>query len=218
MCSTYPGLIGLWHLNDGTGTTSRDFSSNGNGITFVAGGAWSTGKFGTCFVSDGTSYFGTDTSFNLTLTSYVTVGAWIYPTATIPASTYPMIMDKANYRIYLDPSSDAYTCDVLGMVRIGGSQKFVGVGVVPVNRWSFVVMTYDKDKSSQNMMLYINGKLVATTNQLGVIDVSGQNLRFAWQSFFGRIDECMVFNRAISAGEIKYIYDCMSGTHNLSND
>jgi len=218
MYSGYPGLIGLWHLNEGTGTTSIDSSASKNNITFVSGGAWATGKFGKAFVSDGTAYMETNTSYNLTLTSYVTVGAWIYPTQTVPASTYPFIMDKANYRLYLDPSENTYTVDVLGMIRIGGSQKYVGTCQALVNKWTFAMFTYNKDAGGNNFLLYLNGELCSASRQTGNIDPSTQNLRFAWQSYYGKVEECMVLNRALSAGEIKRMYEEMIDRYTNNND
>ena len=50
----YTGLMGLWRLNDMTGTTAADFSGNSNDGTLTNGPTWVAGKIGPGLNFDGT--------------------------------------------------------------------------------------------------------------------------------------------------------------------
>jgi len=51
--STDPSLVGLWHFDEGTGTTAADSSGNNNNGTLVNGPTWTTGKVGGALSFDG---------------------------------------------------------------------------------------------------------------------------------------------------------------------
>ena len=44
------GLVGYWPMDEGSGVTTEDASSNSNDGTIYGGAAWSTGKFGSAKV------------------------------------------------------------------------------------------------------------------------------------------------------------------------
>jgi hypothetical protein len=73
-----------------------------------------------------------------------------------------------------------------------------------LNTWSHVAVTYD----GSNMLLYVNGALVATKAQTGTIATGNQALRIGnsnasiSEGFNGLIDEIRIYNRALSAAEI----------------
>ena len=71
-----PGLVGLWHFDEGIGSTAGDSSGYGND------GILSGGKFGNALSFDGTNnYVEVLDADSLDLTSDFTIEAWIKPTA-----------------------------------------------------------------------------------------------------------------------------------------
>ena len=47
------GLVGAWHFDEGSGTTAKDTSGNGNDFTLYNGVSWIDGKFGKALQFDG---------------------------------------------------------------------------------------------------------------------------------------------------------------------
>jgi parallel beta-helix repeat protein len=91
-------------------------------------------------------------------------------------------------------------------------------------RWQHYVMTWDN--ATRNMSVYVNGTLLYN-NASCVIDQSsvgiGNNLpmtignrefTYTSQGWNGSIDEVMIFNRSLSASEVKTIYE--SGYRNIN--
>lgn len=91
-----------------------------------------------------------------------------------------------------------------------GSWDVYATASLPIDTWTHVVGTYD----GSNIRIYTNGVLQDTTAQnsyspgaLAVSigdDISGSTIDDRWQ---GNIDEVKIWNRALSASEIKTIYD-----------
>ena len=92
------GLVAGWSFNAGTGTTAVDSSGNGNTATLQNGATWAAGKYG-----NGVSFDGVDdlvrvaSSASLTLTTGMTLAAWIKPAAT--QSGWRTIMQRADRRV-----------------------------------------------------------------------------------------------------------------------
>jgi hypothetical protein len=74
-----PGLVGLWHFDEGTGIIANDSSGNGNDGTLMGGTSWTSGKFGNALSFDGSNGYvlvADDAIFEFG-TSDFTVEAWI---------------------------------------------------------------------------------------------------------------------------------------------
>jgi hypothetical protein len=88
---------------------------------------------------------------------------------------------------------------------------FLSDATLPLDTWTHVAGVYD----GLNAHLYINGSLEASVTARGSIPTSdrpltiGANAALAYGGthFNGLIDEAAVFNRALSADEIAFIYD-----------
>jgi Concanavalin A-like lectin/glucanases superfamily len=89
-------------------------------------------------------------------------------------------------------------------VSISGDKAVVGPGVLPLNTWSHLAMTYN----GATMRLYVNGVLVSSRAQTGNTVVSAGAVQIGgntvWGEFFsGAIDEVRIYKRALSATEIQ---------------
>ena len=73
------GLVGLWHMNENSGTTTKDATQNGNNGT-ITGATWVTGEFGRALSFDGNDYVTIPTFFTITNYPIITISVWYYPT------------------------------------------------------------------------------------------------------------------------------------------
>jgi Domain of unknown function (DUF1929)/Concanavalin A-like lectin/glucanases superfamily/Bacterial Ig-like domain (group 2)/Glyoxal oxidase N-terminus len=96
-----------------------------------------------------------------------------------------------------------------------GNLPFQPVGQVNSNQWYHVALTYATSNSETNVSVYLNGVLVAE---------GGADANVAWNpqvefgaylggqqpSFVGSMDEIAVFNKALTAQQVRQIYSAFS--------
>ncbi|MGQ3684054.1 MAG: alkaline phosphatase, partial [Candidatus Loosdrechtia sp.] len=76
------GLLAYYRFDEGAGTSAADASGNGNNGTLFNGPVWTTGKINSALSFDGVNdYVEVPNSASLNPVNFVTVSAWIYPTA-----------------------------------------------------------------------------------------------------------------------------------------
>ncbi|TAN40440.1 MAG: LamG domain-containing protein [Nitrospirae bacterium] len=205
------GLVGYWNMNNEDRSRNLIYDKSGfnnNGILF--GTTTSTGKIKEARSFNGSSdYIYAVKTASLDIDSRITMSAWIYPT-NVPSVAAIIEKDYnfQGYGIYINN----------GTVHTGvfnGSDTFADGGVIITNQWNHVAGTYD----GSNIIAYVNGVQVASTPRTGAIGVaqSGVDLGIGvWYDagaqtlsryFQGRIDEARVYNRALSAAEMKQLYN-----------
>ncbi len=202
------GLVGYWKMDENTGTTIVDSSGNYGLATFGASlPTWVVGKFGSAIQHDGANTFAStpnSTVLNISGTQ-ISYGAWVYVTA-YPA-TYGIIMQKGSnpgYRIMMRSNG-------LVQSQIAGQSSY-SASALPQSVWNHVFVTYD----GTSIKIYINGVLqnnpTAYTGTIG--DNSGSILYFGtteYPTFTGKEDEVRIYNRALSAAEVRALYDWSPG-------
>jgi type II secretory pathway pseudopilin PulG len=217
--------IGMYALNDGSGTSAFDTSGNGASGVVQNGPTWSSDTpsgSGYALLLDGINdyieiaekpelkYLGGD----------MTLSAWIKPDVSDTDGGY--IMSKPwngngsyNYRI-------AYNADGTIYVNLGGSTSFAitTTAKVPVSKWSLVTIVLD---ASKNIKVYIDGiiKLSSVHTIASWIPSVDSNLALcigtlypygpgAWShtdySIKGLIDDPRVFAKSLVASEVQKIY------------
>ena len=100
-----------------------------------------------------------------------------------------------------------------GFVTIAGDNRWVTGTTVPiVGNWYYVVLTYD----NSNIKLYVNGNLEKVLAYTGNIQNYTENFVIGARSlsggtpfrvFNGTIDEVAYWKRALTYGEINYLYN-----------
>ena len=213
--------MGLWHLDEGTGTSAADASANGNTGTLQNGAAWTqSGRFGYALDLDGTNdYVSVPDAASLDVdsaTGKITIEMWVNP--DIIAGGYRTLLGKfqstalINYQISLDATN--HLLFYSGKFSLGGI--WVSDLVLPVGEWSYVAVTLDA--ADGVVHFYRNG--VEGTPQSGAYFgpanagalFIGQNGNTAeWIN--GRIDEVRVSKRILSAAEIAGNYGLANGTY-----
>ncbi len=213
------GLVALWS-GDGGG---NDSVGGNNGILTKI--SFADGKAGNVFVFKGSNAkirVPASSSLNVGLGDGFTIAVWIKPA-------------NANFQELMEwnqndgvPSGAAQIGTHMEINESAGDGSFVGgvvdttgvahnlfsaKGLIIVNSFQHVAMTYDK--TSGMAVLYRNGATVATAN-LGVFTPQTSfdlfigtrpSGFFTGIYFHGAMDEIGVFNRALSASEIKTIYE-----------
>ncbi|MFA5794468.1 MAG: fibronectin type III domain-containing protein [Candidatus Brocadiia bacterium] len=95
---------------------------------------------------------------------------------------------------------DAYGISFNGSTFAGQiNRTFISTSLSP--GWNHIVMTYNKNDSSNQQKLYVNGTLKAQGTLTGSINTNAGNL-YIGNNFKGVIDEVKILNRALSESEV----------------
>lgn len=220
------GLVSFWTFNGkDVGSLINDVSGGGNNA-YARGVATSSllavGKVGQGLNFNNSNYYvspaaGTASAVSNITTNQVTVSAWVYPYATNQIMTV---------------ISNDRDCGGCGSYKGFGLQMYYGGTTVfriwnsdgtgpravntatnpPANEWTHVVGTFD----GSSIKIYQNGSLLGTSNSVG-------NGTLGYPSSFdtkigqlgcctnthnmnGKIDEVRVYNRTLTAAEVKRLY------------
>lgn len=213
-CLSSPAnLIGWWpvdgDLNDVSGRNHGKAQGN---VTFAPG------KVGQAFSLDGSSFITMGNPLPLNLTgNQVTLSGWINPRVNVPAiyfgktqygsSDYLLVYGTGLHAI-VDLNGAAVS--VLGYSDFPAKTKLY---VPPIGEWTHIAMTYD----GTTVTLYANGEVIGQTFYSGNIsgtdepfNIGGRAVDEGTGKFNGLVDEVQVFNRALSADEIRRLFEAGS--------
>ena len=194
-------------MNEGSSSVVYDHSRYGNHGQIV-GANWTQGKFGWCLSFDGVDdYVEVPDSASLNITDEITVEAWVNGDL---ASQYKGILEKR------DSTESGFALLSWGADSIKFEITNIGLYIQKTGlesfRWYHVVGTYDS--SIGKGCLYINGVKVGEKTVSGTIKTNNARLFIGSRGigdkpaayFNGTIDEVRIYNRALSAEEIKRLY------------
>jgi hypothetical protein len=223
------GLVLYLTFDEGSGNIVYDYSGNGNnGILYNGSNVcsnppnsgcptWVDGKFGKALSFDGVNdYVEIPDAPSLQITSAITISAWLkFPVGVASGKgvvqkypvqdyDYMLYLSVAGYpSIYIKnpegrPFSTAYLIDHRD------------------NNWHHWVGTFD----GRYLKIYVDGILrnTADTGGTTIRVTSGQSLHImhGWSGYLnGTIDEVLIYNRALSEEEIRFLYQ--EGLKKLQN-
>jgi hypothetical protein len=213
------GLVGYWNFNEGTGTTAKDSSGN-NDNGAISGSTWITGKLGYGLNFNGTSSFVNVTnSTALNPTNALTISTWIKVNDVSNAGygSWPMIIAHAKgttrngYSLYWhdgthEPGFELYNNNVW-VGGVNSVKKDWQSGI-----WYHIAVTYQYQTSgTANLKFYVNGVLNNQTTYNNVkpgtntssLTIGAQDSRASAYNFNGQIDDVRIYNRALTAAEVK---------------
>jgi len=195
------GLVAYWKFDEGSGTTATS-SRGGNTGNLTGGPTWTTNaKSGQALNFNGNRVNIPDVTSGLGEASF---SLWFYRTAA--GSGYEFLITDYSSTFEADYNTgnnflQFYTNNVALSYSMASNP--------PLNRWVHVAGTMSS--SGNFKRLYVNGTQVASTTFSGTIGAHdtksiGQR-RDGTYAFNGTIDEVMIFNRALTANEIRLLYE-----------
>lgn len=214
------GLVAYYPLDNGSGTTATDTSTNGNNGTLTNGPTWTTGQVGGAVDFDGSDdYIELADLATIESQSTVTFAAWVRPDS-LTGNDYGAFFCKYNsgtddlcFQIGGDGGIGSTTA-LVGTIRNGSdTYGYTGNDKLTVGTWSHVAMVFDGrlTGNSNRLKIYVNGvsetltfngTIPATTTSNSVplrIGRTGAASNY-WN---GLIDEARVYNRALSDEEVR---------------
>ena len=203
------GLVGSWKFDEGKGSIAKDaMNRKGNGKIY--GAAWVNGKSGKALSFDGIDdvvVVATDGSLD---SKSFTLELWLNPTYKVSEDDGFFYSSPAVLRFSL------YKVTHRAWVRwkkadANYATYYFTKTAVPQNEWSYLAFTYDNE--TDVLTGYRNGKLgIVNTSVGGIYKEFGGVIKIGnglntGKYFKGVIDEVRVYNRALTAEEIKNYYD-----------
>jgi len=197
------------------GKSSEIWSGNSNHGT-AQGDAKQTdaGYFGKGFEFDGDEDLIYSNNVNGLNVYNLTISVWVYPQSEGISMILHVgdshIFESSGYMFRIESESDP--TDLILIRGNGITSCYVdSSNVIPLNKWSHVVVTHNADTG--NFSFYVNGSFL--NSGLDYIDNITQS-QTKWAigratntnvyDFKGTIDDILVFNRTLSAEEIRALY------------
>lgn len=206
-CVEPPANLVGWWPGDGNGVDII----GGNDATVMSGATFGAGKVSEAFSLDGVDDFVVAAQTPAT-DSEITPDAWIFPTSLSNAVIGPVIFEKGttlDSRIGLQVTADGQLC---GYLNSDTFNVCSADQTIPAAQFTHVAITVSN--TTQEMRLYANGALVAQTTGTDALQTVTEQLVIGDSQtsgiadyFAGLIDEVEMFDRALTVGEIKAIYD-----------
>lgn len=201
------GLVGFWKFDEGSGTITNDSSGKDNDgiiINFPIPTVWTSGKYDSAVGFDGGNKVNVLDSTTLNPTTSITLTAWIKINSYLTA--YGCVACKwddatARWAYFLGIQNDG---TIRTDVYTTGFNSLNG-GTIATNQWTYIAMTYD----GKAQKLYQDGSFkISNSPSASINNASPSNTTIAsnggdsWR-INGTIDNVKIYNRALSASEIR---------------
>ncbi len=205
------GLVGFWLFNESGGNKVFDLSGSGNTGSLVGDTHFVPGKYGACLNFDGSGdYVNVAHNDNFTNNNAFSYLLWFY-LQQLQSSVGHVGICVDNLHSASPWRSwwlrIAHTDDKLYAGIYNNSEtQTTSIGPTAVaGKWYQAVVTFDGTTQS----LYVDGILADSDNITGTLFQSDSVFRISREGASGPnglIDHVMIFNRALTAGEIALLY------------
>jgi len=183
-----------------------DASPRHNDGAVRPGATWTTGRQGQALRFGGTAWVEVPHSESLSITSGITVAAWVRPESFVGNDVIVVKTDYANeYLLYADGQGTLH-----GRVRSGSGGRDVvsAAGVLEPGVWQHIAFTW----SNQSARLYHNGAIVSEKQtQQPAIGTNAAPLRIGGGAytggFHGLLDEVTIRTGALGPEDIRALYE-----------
>jgi hypothetical protein len=198
-----PNLVGWWKLDEGTGLTAVDWSGHGHHGTFQGDPQWVTGYDGGAVEFDGDDYI--DTGYTENLATW-TITCWVIsPEAPANGAASGPLHREQNYQLNWNHPDATYR----GAAAMNVGDTWYAASFMPLNanEWYHLAATYDGNE----LRAYRNGVLITTNSSpSGDPSPESNSLKLGRHAaaalfFTGIVDDARVYNRALTAEEIKQV-------------
>ncbi|OQX19423.1 MAG: hypothetical protein BWK75_05705 [Candidatus Altiarchaeales archaeon A3] len=208
----FDNLTGMGeNYNNSQGMFIRDYSkygNNGTTATTATSPTWnSTGKYGGAFQFDGSNDYvncGTGTSLNIPASDF-TIEAWIKPNVLTAPQAIIGKIEFATHSWGIYQTGSKFTFQFRGT---GGGPIISANSVYSVGTWYHVIVT----RTGNTNRLYINGVFQTSAYTTDIPSTASKKFIIGKRTstndyyFNGSIDEVRIYNRSLSANEVKMQY------------
>ncbi|KKQ23516.1 MAG: hypothetical protein US38_C0014G0003 [Candidatus Roizmanbacteria bacterium GW2011_GWC1_37_12] len=221
------GPVGWWKMDECQGITANDSSGNGNNGTITigatgtntsagtctgsAGEAWkdgATGKYNSSLEFDGTDdYINVVDNNSLDMTTNITLSAWI--------KLSDLTITNANNIVAKGTNGYQFTVGDSSSLKVGLAKQDVAWVVqsnttISDTNWHFVSVTYNGTTGK----VYLDGidrsgstSIQTFSNTSDNLFIGSKNPVTATKYFNGQIDDIRVYNYALTANQVKNLYN-----------
>ncbi|MGV8972404.1 MAG: LamG-like jellyroll fold domain-containing protein [Rhodoglobus sp.] len=204
---TYPGE-GRWPLNEGKGLVSRDKSRNHSNLTLTDTVTWVDGMRGAALHFDGVGAYAETAGPVLDTSTDYSVSAWV-SLDSLPGN-YSTVVSQDG-RATENPFYLQYGQGKFAFSTPGGNRATLAI-TPELGRWYHLVGV--RDHASNEIRLYVDGKLVATAPagadgvSSGPLSIGRAKYAGAIGDFWaGSIDQVSAFDRALSDNEVSTLFN-----------
>jgi hypothetical protein len=196
------GLVGLFHLNEGTGTAAKNKAPVDEPIDgVITAGSWEDGPITKMLTFNGSSSMvslGDASKAGINLTSKLSFGGWFSP--SVADSTERNVCHKSGqFGLHYHSNTGVVTASItIGSIANSFSSD---AGIATVGARLFVMCTYD----GTTVKMYVNGYLHKQWSQTGNPD-SSTNTVYLGVFLKGVLAEVMLWNRCLVDQEVLELY------------
>lgn len=209
------GLVCWYPLNEGAGNFAFDYSGNNYRASLINGTTYKPSAKGVVAYFDGVNDYISKTmnsKIDMTGKTAISFGGWFYTQKT---STYQLLIGNVQntsvrqYAVYLTASNTSQMYIALSGVSLFGP---AGTNVTlstawQTNTWQHIIVTY----SGAKVTVYLNGKVVATSNQTGTITYQNAELNIGMEKGLnyglqGSSTMCGVWSRCLTYDEVNCLF------------
>ena len=207
-------LVGYWKFDEGSGNTTYDKSGYDNTGTLQNSDndEWVSGRFGSAIEFDGSNdYVSLSNLTGMDEISAFTVSLWVKLNTEDHGYIARIITinNESNYEAFrifqYRPSNPEY--NVTGAVRFNDGSIDNGLNLITNDNrdWNLISISYD----GSNVRYYSNAELIDTNPAAGKnVSLTFITMGTEGSSYYnGTIDDVMIFNRSLTADEIKELYE-----------
>jgi hypothetical protein len=194
------GLVGLYHLNEGSGTVAKDASPRSTPVDgTIVSGSWQQGPVTMMLTLAGDGYVDCGATIDFNASTKFSVGAWFSPSAT--DSTMRFVAHKdGQFALFYYVSTGVVTFSFTDASNVGHTFNSDG-GIATVGARLFFMVTYD----GVYLRMYVNGVLHKTFSQTGAPH-SSANKVYIGMFLKGVIAEGMFWQRCLVDQEVLELY------------
>ncbi|PIO00515.1 hypothetical protein COT72_00365, partial [archaeon CG10_big_fil_rev_8_21_14_0_10_43_11] len=204
------GLVGYWALDEGVGGVAEDASGNGNDGTIFSA-TWASGYAGNALSFDGSTSYVNIPALDLSAFSAMTISAWIKPD-DITSNVYYEIVRQQNAALdWLLAFQNSGTILSFGL-NAGASYNELDVSIDADDfvdgQWHLITAVYNGSGKS----LYVDNALIGANSDSGTIAFGADThyigrYPLGSEYFDGLIDDVKFWNRALSAAEVRQLFE-----------
>lgn len=200
------GLMAYWNFDAPSNNVVQDVSGNGNHGLIKGNIKMVPGVRGNAAGFDGNSWIEYGTNACLNITNRLSMEVWIKANKGTENNILGTVSGDNGYKLRADRDGKV----VFYTYHTRPTSCLKSNTILDDAQWNYIVVTFDPDGGENNKRIYINGTYDAAATIGGAMDSAAYPICIGnwWGGHFrGVIDELKIYNRVMSAEEIKARYN-----------